>query len=74
MDQIEAGVIFSQFIYDSVKRVHPEIFSSTKLKFVKVLFSSKRLYQNRKNNQKSIINLVSNSQINESFTFEHWCH
>lgn len=72
--QIDAGEIFADFIYQTVKRVSPEIFIPGKLKIVKVLFSSKRLYAKGKNNQSGIINLVSNSEGSQTMVLQNICH
>lgn len=76
IDQINAGVIFSQFIFDTAKRLHPESFMHNgKLHFVKVLFSSKELYKKSNNRSGStpIINLISNNEIKEKLILENKC-
>lgn len=75
-DQINAGVNFSQFIFDTAKRLHPESFiHNAKLHFVKVLFSTKELYKNSKdwNRPAPIINLISNDEIKERLILENKC-
>jgi hypothetical protein len=75
-DQINAGIIFSQFIFDTAKRLHPESFTqNTKLNFVKVLFSSTELYKqtNDWNRRSSIINLISNDEIKQRLILENKC-
>jgi len=70
--QIKAGEIFSQFLFNTAKRLYPDTFSSIKLEIKNVLFSSIRLYSN--NGSKSgIINLLSNDDVKESFIFENKC-
>ena len=75
-DQINAGVIFSQFIFDTTKRLYPDSFmNNTKLNIVKVLFSSKELYKKSGDRKKSgeIINLISNDKITERLILENKC-
>ncbi|HEY5325529.1 MAG TPA: hypothetical protein VIJ27_00885 [Mucilaginibacter sp.] len=75
-DQINAGVIFSQFIFDTAKRLHPDSFMhNAKLNFVKVLFSSKELYKQSDDWKRrgSIINLISNDEIKERLILENKC-
>lgn len=57
--QIDAGEIFANFIYQTAKRVFPNSFTNEKIKIVKVLFSSIKIYTNGKNNQSGILNLTS---------------
>jgi hypothetical protein len=70
-DQMNAGEIFSRFIFDTAKRLNPEVFRNIDLSVKKVLFSYKRLYAN---NNVNIINLLSNDEITEPFIFENKCH
>ncbi len=73
-DQIKAGELFSQFIYETSKRLNPNKFEDIEFKIIKVLFSSKKLYPNNKNNQSGILNLESSDSIKECFIFENKCH
>jgi hypothetical protein len=72
-DQLKAGEIFSQFIFDTAKRLYPETFASIKLEKVNVLFSTIRLYSNNSNSH-NIINLLSNDEVKEPFIFENRCN
>jgi hypothetical protein len=73
-DQMNAGEIFSKFIFDTANRLHKESFHKINLSITKVLFSYKRLYPNNKNNKRGVINLLSNDEVIEPFVFENWCH
>lgn len=72
--QIHVGEIFANFIYQTAKRALPVSFTNEKIKIVKVLFSSNRLYTKGKNNQSGIINLVSNSETSETMFLYNTCH
>ena len=73
-DQINAACNFVKFINDTLKRIYPLDFEGINFKICKVLFSSKKLYPNNKNNQYEIINLISNKDLKEPFVFEHKCN
>lgn len=71
LDQINAGINFSQFIFETAKRLYPNIFAGVKLNFVKILFSARELYS--KSNGNNVINLISNDQITERLILENKC-
>ncbi|WP_419802031.1 hypothetical protein [Mucilaginibacter sp.] len=73
IEQINAGKILANFIFETAKRINPLEFENVSLNTTQVLFSYKNLYQGGKNNQSGIINLVSNSEISQTFIFEHKC-
>jgi len=76
-EQIHAGHIFANFIFDTVKRLNPDTFDTVKLYVVKVLFHNIKTLRNKIDyRDKGIIHHeggIIYLKSHEPFIFEQWC-